>query len=158
MKSDDEIQTVEQVSKLEVDETIDKEVINSQGVQGESLLRPEIKVHGLNQFSFGQISPRFYEDKPSANLLEEPATKDRNRDYIKVREYGEIACEEARLPLKSGKKARPNEFTSQDSNDTEGWDTTFKQTAGSKSKTPCFIKSPNRSLASSRHFTKDFFA
>ena len=53
MKSDDEIQTVEQVSNLEVDETIDKEVINSQGVQGESLLRPEIKVHGLNQFSFG---------------------------------------------------------------------------------------------------------
>jgi len=57
-----------------------------QGIQGESL-------HGLNQFSFGQISPRFYEDQPAANLLDEDTSGriDKKVNYIKVSEYSD--CE-----------------------------------------------------------------
>lgn len=124
------------------------EVPNCQGIQGESL-------HGLNQFSFGQISPRFYEDQPAANLLEEEDAsrnnkKANNSSYIKVSEYCDGEPEKVLRRQKS------------EHEESELWNTGSKKFGSTKqqsfSKTPCFIKSPNRSLASSHHYFKDILS
>lgn len=109
-------------------------------------------MHGLNQFSFGQISPRFYEDQPAANLLDEDTGRiDKKANYIKVKEYSEVEPPVIAL--------RRQHSENQES---ELWNTGSKKLGMSKqlsfSKTPSFLKSPNRSLASSHHFLKEILS